>query len=244
MPPEGWAAGLVLAAMLFLAWAFLFRLGGGAGITICRAGDIGFPSLAAMWVLMMAAMMTPSAIPMVLAYARAASRFEARAIRLGLVAIFAGLYLLVWGAFGVLGAVAEWSLSGAGVVKDGKLSDPLFAGTLIAAAGLYQWTALKAVCLSHCHAPSAFVPSRYVRGWRGAVTQGLAHSAACIGCCWLLMLLAFVGGTMHLGWMAALTVFVAAEKLLGARANAAWLSAPVLIGVGVAQMLSSALATP
>jgi predicted metal-binding membrane protein len=159
-----------------------------------------------------------------------------------LVAAFAGFYLIVWSVFGALAASAEWLLSNAGYVQDGKLSDPFIAGALIVIAGLYQWTAVKAVCLAQCHAPMDFVLERYRRGFRGAAKLGLEHSRACVGCCWLLMLLAFVGGSMHLGWMVVLTVFVAMERLLGARTSVLRLSAIVLLGVGVAQMLTSAIA--
>lgn len=242
--PEGLATGLFLAALLVLAWAVLFRTASGAESYLCRADTAALPALLGMWVVMMIAMMTPSASPMILSYARAVARHDRSPGRLGLVAAFAGIYFAVWAAFGILGAMAEWALAEAGIGGDGKLSDPLFAGALIVIAGLYQWSAVKAECLARCHAPLAFSHGRFRPGLRGAVTLGINHSIACLGCCWLLMLLAFVGGSMHLGWMLALTLFVAMEKVFGARTASLRLSALVLLSAGTAYMLTSPLLHP
>ncbi len=106
-------------------------------------------------------------------------------------------------------------------------------------AGLYQWSAVKAVCLAHCHVPSEFLRQRYAAGVRGALKLGFGHSMACVGCCWVLMLLAWIGGTMNLAWMVVLTLFVALEKLLGTRAAVLRLSALVLLGAGIVQMVAS-----
>ena len=119
--------------------------------------------------------------------------------------------------FGAAAGGAEWLLSQSGFIHDGTDCRPRYAGALLLIAGLYQWSAVKTVCLSRCHAPMGFLRRRYRGGYAGAVKLGLEHCTACIGCCWALMLLAFVGGTMNLGWMVVLTLFVALEKLLGTR---------------------------
>lgn len=244
LPPEGLAAGVLLTVLVVLAWALLFRMDAANEIFVCRVSPTGFTALGAMWVVMMVAMMTPSALPMILSYAQVAARHEPSAARLGLVGVFAGLYFLVWSVFALLGAAAQWGLSEKGLLQDGKLSEPLLAGALVLIAGLYQLTAVKAVCLRHCHAPSAFLAGRYRPGFRGAARLGLEHAMACVGCCWLLMLLAFAGSSMHLGWMVALTLFVAIEKLVGARGSALRFSAILLIGAGAAHILTSGSVLP
>jgi predicted metal-binding membrane protein len=111
------------------------------------------------------------------------------------------MYLVVWSAFGVAAGEAEWLLQDDGFVRDGRLVSPLYAGALLFIAGLYQWSAMKSVCLSRCRSPLRFLLERYRDGYRGALALGLVHGTLCVGCCWLLMLLAWVGGTMNLAWI-------------------------------------------
>jgi predicted metal-binding membrane protein len=210
-------------------------------IVICRSTASTFSASAGMWVVMMVAMMIPSALPMILTYAQLAARREPRSSQLGLVAVFAGVYLAMWSAFGVAAAAAEWLLRGEGVMRDGRLVSPLYAGALLVVAGLYQWSAVKTRCLSRCRSPLTFLLERYRGGYGGAVRLGLTHSALCAGCCWLLMLLAFVGGAMNLAWMAVLTLFVAAEKMLRAETVIAHATALALLGAGTLFVLGSVL---
>jgi predicted metal-binding membrane protein len=222
-----------------LAWAWLFRMGAANDIFSCRVGTVTLPAVAAMWAVMMIAMMIPSALPMILAYTQVTSRVERPPIRLGLVALFVSIYLIVWGAFGAAAGGAEWLLSQNGVIRDGQITDPGYAGALLLIAGLYQWSAVKSVCLSRCHEPASFLRRRYRGGYAGTVKLGLEHSIACMGCCWALMLLAFVGGAMNLGWMVVLTLVVALEKLIGARAAFLRLSALALLLAGIFEMTRS-----
>jgi predicted metal-binding membrane protein len=241
LPIEAWTAGLVLLALTALAWAWMFRMDAASDIFLCRVGTATLPAIAAMWAVMMTAMMIPSALPMTFAYAQVTARVERPSIRLGLVALFVGIYLIVWSAFGAAAGGAEWLLSRSGFVREGQIADPGYAGALLVLAGLYQWSAVKAVCLSHCHEPMSFLRRRYRGGYAGAVKLGFEHSAACIGCCWVLMLLAFVGGAMNLGWMLVLTLFVALEKLIGTSAVFLRLSALALLLAGVVEMTTSML---
>ena len=227
MPLEGWAAALFLLVLSALAWAWLFRMGAANDIFLCRVGTVTLPAVAAMWAVMMIAMMIPSALPMILAYTQVTSRVEQPPIRLGLVALFVSIYLVVWSAFGAAAGGAEWLLSQSGFIRNGQIADPRYAGALLLIAGLYQWSAAKSVCLSHCHEPMRFLRRRYRGGYAGAVKLSLEHTTACMGCCWALMLLAFVGGAMNLGWMMLLTLFVALEKLIGTRAVLAPLGARI-----------------
>ena len=128
-----------------------------------------------------------------------------------------------------------------GFVRDGRLASPLYAGALLFIAGLYQWSAMKSVCLSRCRSLLRFLLERYRDGYRGALALGLAHGTFCVGCCWLLMLLAWVGGTMNLAWMVVLTLLVAAERMLRMRGAILHGSALALLGAGSALMLGAAL---
>lgn len=168
-----------------------------------------------MWALMMVAMMLPSASPMILIYARVA-RHNFGASAGGGIALFALSYVLVWIVFSLLAAGAQALLVQSGMVDSMRLQlgDGRLAGALLIAAGLYQLTSLKAACLEKCRSPFAFL-SRGIRpGAAGALRLGVAHGLYCLGCCWVLMLLLFVGGVMNLAWVAALALLVAAEKLL------------------------------
>jgi predicted metal-binding membrane protein len=237
LPLEVWATALVLVALVLCAWAWLFRMSAAGDIYICRVTTSTPAAAVGMWVVMMVAMMTPSALPMVLGYAELTAQ-EPRSSRLGRVAAFVAVYLAVWSGFGILAGVIESWLVRDGLIRDGQIVNPLYAGALLVIAGLYQWSAVKAVCLAHCHAPSEFLRQRYAAGVAGALKLGFEHSIACVGCCWVLMLLAWIGGTMNLAWMVVLTLFVALEKLLGTRPAVLRLSALVLLGAGIVQMVA------
>jgi predicted metal-binding membrane protein len=240
LPLEGWAIGLTLLALLFVAWTWLFSMGAASDLYICRAQSADFPAVMAMWAVMMVAMMVPSALPVILAYAQIAARFEPAADRLAVVAVFVAAYVAVWSGLGAVEGGADWLLERSGILRDSQLVDPRYAGALLVVAGFYQWSAVKSVCLSRCHAPAGFLPQDYRGGYRGALKLGLEHSALCVRCCWALMLLAWVGGAMNLAWMVALTLFVAIEKLLGTRATILRCSALVLLGAGAVQLITAA----
>jgi predicted metal-binding membrane protein len=172
----------------------------------------------AMWGAMMVAMMTPSAAPAILLYARVHRHAAARDQAQGLApsGVFAAGYLLVWLVFAVGAAVAQWALQEAGLVSSGMLSSQSrwLSGGLLIAAGLYQLSPLQAVCLRHCRSPAEFLSRQWRPGRLGALGLGVQHGAYCVGCCWALMLLLFVGGVMNLAWIAGLTAVVLAQKLL------------------------------
>jgi predicted metal-binding membrane protein len=90
----------------------------------------------------------------------------------------------------------------------------LGAGLLLLAAGIYQLTPWKTACLRHCRSPAGFFLEHWSPGARGAIAMGLRHGLYCVGCCWVLMLLMFVGGTMSVLTMAVLCGFILAERLL------------------------------
>jgi predicted metal-binding membrane protein len=174
------------------------------------AGRFGL--VAAMWWVMMIAMMLPSAAPLILLYARV-HRHTGDAPP---TAPFLAGYLTVWLAFALIAAALHALLEQQGLVSSMTMAAvaPWLSAGFLAAAGIYQLTALKDACLTSCRTPTEFLTRHYRPGAKGAWRMGLLHGAYCVGCCWLLMALLFVGGVMNLAWIAALTLLVAAEKLL------------------------------
>ena len=196
-----------------------------------------------MWWIMMIAMMTPSAAPTILLYARvhraatAQGQFRDESAPIG---AFAAGYLSVWLGFAVAAAALHCALERAGLVSTmmmGSRSRWLSAAVLIT-AGLYQLSPLKNVCLAQCRAPASFL----ARHWRphasGALRLGARHGVYCVGCCWMLMTLLFVGGVMNLVWIAALTTMVLIERILP---RGQWISRSAgvaLAGWGVATLVA------
>jgi len=177
-----------------------------------------------MWVVMMIGMMTPSAAPMVLLYLGVARNAASRGHRFTSSAWFFGGYLLAWCVFSLVATAAHWALESAALMTPAMraASVPMGAAILIA-AGLYQWLPIKDACLNRCRAPLQFIQQHggFQPRAGGSLGLGFTHGLYCVGCCWLLMLVLFVVGVMNILWIAALMIFVLAEKTVpGAR----WLS--------------------
>jgi predicted metal-binding membrane protein len=166
----------------------------------------------AMWAVMMTAMMLPSAAPLVLLYAGAVrTRAEAHAGR-QIYALAAG-YVLVWALFSIGATVLQRALSSMLVLTPMmEPATPAAAAAVLAVAGIYQLTPLKAACLRVCRSPLSYLIQHWRSGARGAFRLGVDHGAYCLGCCWALMLLLFAGGVMNLVVIVALTVWVVVEK--------------------------------
>ena len=167
------------------------------------------------WTLMMAAMMLPSVAPMVLTFARVTSERAKRSQAVFVPTwIFILGYLTAWTAFGLAAysvdhfirlldiAWLAWDQGG-----------PIVAGVPIVAAGLYQLTPFKRVCLTHCRSPLDFFLASWREGRGGALWMGFHHGLYCVGCCWGLMLVLFAVGIMSLFWMALIAVLIFAEKV-------------------------------
>jgi predicted metal-binding membrane protein len=114
----------------------------------------------------------------------------------------------------------------------------VLAGTVLIAAGIYQWTPLKQGCLRRCRSPLEFVMTHWREGWRGAFFMGCRHGVYCVGCCWLLMMLLFVGGVMNLAWVAGLALFVLVEKFAPAGHWIGRGAGVLLAGWGAATLLA------
>lgn len=193
-----------------------------------------FAMLFAMWAVMMAGMMLPSAAPIVLLYAGVVRKSPGIERPAAHVYAFAGGYLVVWSLFSLIATLLQRVFTGYLLLSPTMASESaVFAGVMLVLAGAYQLTPWKRACLAWCRSPVEFLTRYWRRGVSGGFRLGSAHGVYCLGCCWALMLLLFVGGVMNLRWIAALTVFVLFEKFapLGPRIGR-WLGVvPVVIGV-------------
>ena len=179
-------------------------------------GALSFGLLAAMWIVMMVGMMLPSATPMIVMAARIGqARAAGGYAPLAGAGVFALGYLLVWVGFSLAAAAAQTGLQHALLVDAHEMAliSPIVSGVVLIAAGAYQWSPLKRLCLSNCCSPMGFLMARWRPGAAHAVRVGAGHGLYCLGCCWVLMALLFVAGVMALPWVAALAVFVLLEKI-------------------------------
>jgi predicted metal-binding membrane protein len=167
-----------------------------------------------MWWTMMVAMMLPSGAPTILLYARVAKHAHAEAQPA--TALFLAGYLAAWGGFSLFATLLQHLLERIALLAPMLMASQSrwLSVAILISAGLYQLSPLKDVCLRHCRSPAQFLSRHYRPGSYGALGMGFLHGTYCIGCCWLLMALLFVGGVMNLAWIALLTLMVAAEKLL------------------------------
>jgi predicted metal-binding membrane protein len=208
---------LSLGALIAAAWAALAAWGASPYVGLLNhagAADDGIPiprSAAFLlgWTLMTVAMMLPSSLPLVNLFRRFVQH---RADGAGLLGLLLAGYLSVWAYFGLL----AYGLLHAAVeqLPAARAASAGIGGALLMAAGAYQFTPLKAMCLEKCRSPYMFL----VRHWRGrrarldALRLGIRHGLFCLGCCWTLMLLMFAVGGANLGWMLALGVLMASER--------------------------------
>ena len=218
---------LALVAVSIVAWAYTIM---GVGMNMsalsmtAMSGDMPMPLgvwdvvgsvlMFAMWWMMMIAMMLPSAAPMLLLFQRVTDRQEAGRGHIN-TAVFAMGYLLIWGLFSTVATVLHAFGESTGFINGmmASASTSLSAALLII-AGIWQSAPQKYKCLEACRRPIEFLSLIWRPGCRGALRAGLLHGAFCVGCCWAMMLLLFVGGVMNLYWIGGLALFVLAEKTL------------------------------
>ena len=187
----------------------------------------------AMWAAMMTGMMLPSASPLILLYGAAARRAAAGSAGRSTAALAAG-YLIAWAAASLAATLLQRALARRLIVSPMmEITSSRVAAMVLLAAGLYQLTPLKRACLRACQSPLGFLMSRWRSGTLGALRLGLAHGWYCVGCCWALMLLLFVGGVMNLTIIVVLTILVAAEKLAPAGQLVARATGVSLVAAGV-----------
>jgi len=188
-----------------------------------------------MWVFMAVAMMLPTAAPAIIDFADIARAGHQRESAAGRVSAFILGYLFAWWVFAVLATLAQWGTATAALHFSWLNSRrPLLGGAVLIAAGLYQFSALKEICLSKCRSPLAFFLAHWRDGTRGAIHLGLRHGIHCVGCCWALMALMLFAGTMSIGWTAGLSVLMLAEKIAPAgRTIARALGVGLIVSGGV-----------
>lgn len=240
-----------LTAIVLASWAYLLT---GAGIDRHEMDGMTMPMIrdewslaffavmAAMWSVMMAAMMLPSATPMILLHATISRRRTEGPAKLTATVWFVLGYVAVWGVFSLTVTLLQWVLAAVALLSPMmEISSRALAGSLLVAAGVYQWTPLKQSCLRKCRSPFDFVIGYWREGLWGSFAMGLRHGAYCLGCCWLLMLLLFVGGLMNLVWIAGLAAFVLVEKLAPAGHWAGRIAGLSLVTWGVIDLVTLAL---
>jgi len=208
-----------------------------AGITATGWSFENAAVFVTVWTVMMAAMMLPAAASMIFMFASAQARREREAAVPTW--IFVTGYILVWAAAGVVVYVLVQigsELAASLAPPERSKWAPLALGTTVAAAGLYQFTPVKRVCLSHCRSPFAFIAQYWRDGRTGALTMGLRHGTYCLGCCWALFAVLIAAGVMSLAWMLLLTLVVFIEKMLpqARRAGAVTGFALIVLGMVIA----------
>ncbi len=248
---ERWIVSGALALIVAGAAAYIVTGGGtgmaprdmaaGGGAPGMDAAATWTPGYAAaiftMWWLMMVAMMVPSAAPTILLYGALHRDSGSR----GMLGFLAG-YLVVWAGFSLAATAAQGLLAAAGLMAMMSMTvgTKYLGAAVLVAAGLYQWTPLKAACLAHCRGPIAALTTYRRTGRWAAFRMGAWHGTFCLGCCWGLMALLFVGGVMNLWWILGVALYVAAEKLVPHGDHLARPLGAVLIAAGLALFFRAA----
>jgi len=221
-----------LGGVVLLAWAYTIyeaRRMNLSGVCECLRMKMSGPDFSSwptatllplfvMWAIMMIAMMLPGAMPMILTFASVSRNRQRLGRAYASASVFIAGYLVIWIAFSVIAALAQWWLHRATLLSGSMAATSTsLGGGLLLAAALFQFTPLKRACLIHCRGPLEFIMTRWREGTAGAFRMGLDHGAYCAGCCWALMALLFVAGVMNVVWIAILTLLVCGEKMLPRR---------------------------
>ncbi|GMR12819.1 MAG: DUF2182 domain-containing protein [Gemmatimonadota bacterium] len=235
---------VALVGVTGLAWLYLVvtaaAMTGGSGsmdMVALRPWSLADAFLVfLMWAVMMVGMMVPSVAPTTMVYAAVARKAAREGSIVASTATFVAGYVFMWTLFSGLATLAQWGLETAALVSPLMVAtSPALGAGLLIGAGLYQITPAKAVCLRKCRSPVHFISEHWRIGASGALRMGFELGAFCLGCCWLLMALLFVGGVMNLLWIALIAGFVLVEKLLPHGRLAGQISggAMILVGVGL-----------
>ena len=232
-----------LAGVTALAWVYLLRMSAtmdpSAPMEMMQVRPwepVDFGLVFLMWTIMMVGMMVPTAAPMTLTYAAVARKAARDQTPVPPTMVFAAGYVVLWTLFSVLATLAQWGLDQAAVLSPMLVTtSPALGAGLLIVAGTYQLTPFKRACLDHCGSPAHFLSAHWKQGIGGAFRMGMEHGAFCVGCCWALMGLLFLGGVMNLLWVAAIAFFVLLEKVMpqGRLASGATGGALILAGVAM-----------
>jgi len=218
----------VLLALAAVAWGMvLFQ----AQMPMAETGVVEGATFLVAWGVMMAAMMLPSAVPMISLYG-VLQHNRTSSTSPGIpTALFALIYLLMWLGFGLPVYIASVVISSQMGLADVEANA---IAVVLVTAGVYQLTPLKRACLRVCRSPLGFLLARGRSGYGGTLRLALEHAAYCIGCCWALMVVLVAAGAMSLPWVLLIAVVVFIEKLLPAGERTARLVGAALIVLGVA----------
>ena len=215
-------SGIVIITVL--SWFYLFYLAFDmqsmnmademAMPRISKWNPVEFLLMYIMWFVMMIGMMIPSASPMILVFAAVNRKRKEKDRPYVPTFVFMLGYLAIWALFSLFATGAQFYLVEYGLLGHSmKSTSSIFGGIILLAAGIFQWTPLKNVCLDHCRSPLDFIMNKWREGYKGAFLMGIKHGTFCLGCCWVLMLILFVTGVMNLFWVAVIAIFVLIEKV-------------------------------
>ncbi len=250
---DRWIVIASVVVVVAIAWAYtIYVAQSNSGMDMSMSMDSGnvrdwtgvdFSLMFVMWAAMMVAMMVPSAAPMILLFATVNRRRQEQSRPFVATGVFLSGYLVVWTVFALIATFGNWGLHQASLLTSmmGGSSSGYLGGALLITAGVFQWSQLKYLCLTHCRSPLSFLMSDWKEGTGGAFTMGLSHGRYCLGCCWILMALLFVLGVMNLVWIAALAAFVLAEKVVPGGERVSKITGGLLVGWGVWVVLAAAL---
>ncbi len=238
--------------MTLLAWTYLIVLAARMDempmsgtmdiIEIRPWTGIDFLLMFLMWSVMMVGMMVPTAVPMTLIYAAVSRKAASQNTPIPAAGVFVTGYVVMWVLFSLGATAAQCLLDRAALLSPMMVTtSPALGAGLLIGAGFYQLTPLKNACLDHCRAPAHFFARHWRAGVGGAFRMGLEHGAFCLGCCWVLMGLLFLGGVMNILWIAAITLFVLLEKVLPLGHQGGRVAGIVMILAGVVSLGSMLL---
>ncbi len=232
-----------LVGLSVLAWIVTVQHMGGAGYALVMGSmTMGMPFSVinmllyiGLWGVMMVAMMFPAIVPVAGIFASLSRRQRAQQLPSTPVWVFVSGYAVLWTLTGGVGYAADLTMQTLPthfpLLKTHHL---LISGGLLMVAGLYQLTPLKDRCLAHCRSPFAFLMAHWRNGYRGAFQMGMSHGLYCLGCCWSLMMVMFIMGTMNLVWMGVLSIAIVLEKSLSCGPTFGRGVGAALIALGIA----------
>lgn len=233
-----------LVGLSAVAWVVTVRQMGGMGLGLVTGSmSMGRPFsvtnltvYVGLWGVMMVAMMFPAVAPVAGVFAGLAGHRRARRQPVAPVWVFVSGYAVLWTLTGGVGYAADLSVQSLpGRFPVLKTYGPLISGGLLIVAGGYQLTPLKDRCLAHCRSPFGFLMHAWRDGYAGAFRMGLTHGMYCLACCWSLMMVMFIMGSMNLVWMGLLAIVIFLEKSLSFGVRFGRGVGLGLIGLGVAR---------
>lgn len=240
---DRWIIGVTLLIATALCWAWIGPMavdmygamtGASAWMMTQHWDFTHLLLLFAMWTVMMIGMMLPSAAPALFLYGSVVRKSPEENHTHAYVYAFAGGYLAAWTVFSLFATILQvllnhWLLLSPMM----EMRTHWFGGALLVVGGIYQLTPFKRTCLESCRSPAGFLTRHWKAGLSGGFRMGLLQGWYCLGCCWALMLLLFVGGVMNLWWIGALTIFVLLEKVAPRGIQGGRLTGFILIAMGL-----------